>query len=96
MILRIVKMTVRESARDDFVALLKTITGAIRNVDGCNHLDILQDIRNPNIFFSYSLWESQDHLNRYRRSDFFLAVWSKLLQLFADAPEAWSVDKLDI
>jgi quinol monooxygenase YgiN len=94
MVIRIVKMTFLESKIDDFKEFAKTIEDTIRNFEGCEYLDILQDLHNRNIFFSYSIWKSEADLDNYRKSDFFKATWSKVRQWFGDRPKAWSVEKL--
>jgi heme-degrading monooxygenase HmoA len=65
----------------------------IQSFEGCNSVELLQDIKDPNAFFTYSIWESEDHLNNYRNSDFFKVVWGKTKQLFDTKPEAWSTYK---
>ena len=94
MIIRIVKMTFREDSSETFKNFTSTIKDTIKSFDGCSHLDIYRDINNPNIFFSYSYWDSEIHLNEYRNSDFFKKTWAKTKQWFDDKPEAWSVNKL--
>ncbi len=94
MLIRIVKMTFQEARTADFKEFVKTIGDTIRAFDGCEHLDILQDIHHPNIFFSYSWWTSEKNLNHYRNSDFFKGTWSKVRRWFDSKPEAWSVEKL--
>ena len=64
----------------------------IRNFEGCQSMELLRDIKNENVFFTYSIWDSEDDLNRYRHSDFFKKVWSKTKACFAAKPEAWSVE----
>jgi quinol monooxygenase YgiN len=95
MIVRIVKMTFMESKIENFKAFARSSGDKIRHFEGCQHLDFLQDIHNKNIFFSYSLWESEKHLNNYRKSDFFKDTWEKTRQWFKDKPEAWSTKKLN-
>jgi quinol monooxygenase YgiN len=94
MIVRIVKMTFMESRIENFKEFAKSISDKIRSFEGCRHLDMLEDIHNKNIFFSYSLWESEKHLNNYRKSDFFTKTWAKASQWFKDKPEAWSTKNL--
>lgn len=91
MITRIVKMTFREDSAGDFREFVETVKDRIRNFSGCRHLEILQDIHNRNIFFSYSRWESEDALNNYRSSDFFQSTWTKTKAWFSDKAEAWTV-----
>ncbi|MCK4764381.1 MAG: antibiotic biosynthesis monooxygenase [Candidatus Aminicenantes bacterium] len=91
MITRIVKMTFREARAADFQEFVLTIKDRIRNFAGCQHLEILQDIHNRNIFFSYSRWESEDALDNYRSSDFFQGTWTKTKAWFSAKAEAWTV-----
>jgi len=95
MLVRIVKFRFRESEINTFKAIFETSKNRIRETAGCTFLELYQDKKNPTVFFTYSHWLSEDHLNTYRNSDFFTQVWSKTKLLFADKPEAWSVNKLD-
>ncbi|RYE20616.1 MAG: antibiotic biosynthesis monooxygenase [Sphingobacteriales bacterium] len=91
MIVRIVQMTFDPAKVDEFLALFEERKQTIRCFDGCNHLELWQDAHSTNIFFTYSMWESEDNLNHYRFSDFFKDTWAKTKALFIDKPQAWSV-----
>ncbi len=91
MIIRIVQMTFREDAIKDFTDLFEARKQTIRNFAGCTHLELWQDNTDPNIFFTYSIWDSQADLDHYRFSDFFKDTWGKTKALFADKPQAWSL-----
>jgi quinol monooxygenase YgiN len=67
----------------------------IRNFEGCRLLELYNDKNNSSIFFTYSYWESEKHLEAYRNSDLFKTVWAKTKVLFNDKPQAWSVDKIE-
>lgn len=94
MITRIVKMTFREEEVEAFKVLFEERKLLIRNFEGCTHLQLWQDQHNPSIFFTYSLWDSEEHLNKYRSSHFFDDTWSLTKQKFAARPEAWTVATL--
>lgn len=94
MITRLVKMTFREEEIEAFKALFEERKSLIRNFEGCTHLQLWQDHHNPAVFFTYSLWDSEEHLNRYRESHFFDDTWSLTKQKFAARPEAWTVAPL--
>ncbi len=94
MITRLVKMTFKEEYVEDFKTIFLSNCDLIRGSEGCNHLQFWQDIKNPSIFFTYSIWEKEEDLNNYRHSDLFKKVWSKTKVLFREKPEAWSVNKL--
>jgi (4S)-4-hydroxy-5-phosphonooxypentane-2,3-dione isomerase len=91
MIIRIVKMVFEPDKINDFLALFDQSKQLIRNVEGCTHLELLNDLTDKNIFFTYSYWGSEDDLNAYRNSELFKNVWSKTKVMFAAKPEAWSV-----
>ena len=94
MIIRIVKMVFREEEVESFKELFEERKSLIRNFEGCTHLELWQDKSNPSIFFTYSWWQSEEHLNLYRTSHFFDATWNLTKQKFAAKPEAWTVEQL--
>lgn len=94
MLIRIVKMTFRPEVLADFLAHFEGHKEQIRQFEGCQYLQVLQDKDNPAIIFSYSYWESEAHLEAYRHSEFFRGVWSFTKQLFADKPQAWTVQRV--
>ena len=78
------------SAFQEMFATKKT---QIRNTKGCLLLELYQDKNNPEIFFTYSYWNSEQDLENYRNSSFFKATWQQTKRYFNAKPEAWSVDK---
>lgn len=91
MILRIVKMTFQPEKVNTFRTLFEETKHQIRSFEGCQHLELWQDTNDPRIFFTYSIWEKQDNLTKYRNSELFKQTWQETKALFADKPEAWSV-----
>jgi quinol monooxygenase YgiN len=79
---------------DEFLGNFNSVQEKIRNFEGCSFLELYRDQNNTNIFFTYSYWDSEIELNKYRNSDLFKSVWANTKPLFDDKPEAWSVDKL--
>ncbi|MFH1319239.1 MAG: antibiotic biosynthesis monooxygenase family protein [Bacteroidota bacterium] len=92
MIIRIVKMTFSPSKLVEFLEIFNSSKEKIRTFEGCNHLELLNDINNPNIFFTYSHWASEQDLNNYRDSDLFKKTWTKTKALFSEEAEASSLD----
>ena len=93
MIIRIVKMTFAPEKVNDFLEIFNSSKQHIRNFKGCTHLELLNDINSPNIFFTYSYWQTENDLNTYRNSELFERVWSKTKILFSAKAEAWSVEQ---
>lgn len=96
MFVRIVKMSFQPEKIEEFLANFEEIKHKVRGFDGCNHLELLRDKHKTNVLFTYSYWETEEHLENYRHSDLFKGVWAQTKALFNDKPEAWSVDRLTI
>lgn len=94
MIIRIVKMTFKEEEIAAFQQLFAERKSLIRNFPGCTHLELWQDKDHPEVFFTYSWWQSTEELNSYRESHFFDDTWRLTKQKFAARPEAWTLDRL--
>ena len=90
MIQRVVRMTFEETKTKEFLQLFESTKHKIRTFPGCQHLELWQDPDDAAIFMTFSIWESQDHLNAYRNSPLFEDVWAKTKSLFADKPIAFS------
>ena len=94
MIIRIVKLTFDPAKVNDFIKVFNDTHETIKKFEGCTHLELLNDVTNPNIYFTYSYWEDEKFLNAYRNSDFFKDVWQRTKVLFNDKPQAWSVKRV--
>lgn len=94
MLIRIVKLTFKPENIASFERIFEESKNGILAFEGCNMVELYQDIANSNIFFTYSFWDTESHLNQYRNSDFFKEVWGNTKKLFSDKPEAWSVHKV--
>lgn len=92
MITRIVKMSFREDGIEAFKEIFAESKDKIRAFPGNRHVELLQDISNPGIFFTYSKWESAQALENYRGSELFESTWAQTKALFNDKPLAWSTE----
>ncbi len=86
MLIRIVKMTFEPNKVAEFLAIFEDSKNKIRHVEGCSHLELLQDYNLPNSFSTYSYWQDEQVLNNYRNSPLFKEVWAKTKALFNDKP----------
>ena len=91
MIIRVVKMEFEESRIGDFLHIFASSKDRIKSFSGCMHLKLLQDESDPGVFFTYSHWLSNEHLENYRKSDLFKVVWGDTKKLFRSSPEARSL-----
>lgn len=79
---------------DAFKTIFKERKEIIRAFEGCRHLELWQDEKNPAVFFTYSIWESESLLDHYRFSTFFKDTWALTKSLFSAKAEAWTVNSL--
>lgn len=91
MIVRIVKLTFRPDAVDDFLGVFNGVKDRIEDVDGCRKLVLYRDSKLENVFFTYSEWDDEEALDAYRHSELFEQVWGKAKAHFDGKPEAWSL-----
>ena len=52
--IRIVKMTFKADKIDEFLSNFNNVKQQIRDFEGVNRLELLNDKNNPNIYFTYS------------------------------------------
>lgn len=67
MITRIVKLTFKSESVSDFLKIFEQSNQYISSFEGCSYLELLKDKDNECIFFTYSDWESEIHLDSYRK-----------------------------
>jgi len=84
-------MTFSEEKVESFLENFDRNKEKIRAFEGCQHLELLQQTDQPNVYFTYSYWSSEQDLNGYRNSPLFKEVWSYTKTLFSAKPAAWSL-----
>lgn len=94
-ITRIVKLHFKEGNTEAFKAIFQEMKKNIVAFDGCFDVTLLQHTSNPNIFFTYSHWESEEALNAYRHSELFQSTWKRVKQYFAEKAQAWSTIEIE-
>ncbi|MEL6132591.1 MAG: antibiotic biosynthesis monooxygenase family protein [Bacteroidota bacterium] len=95
MIIRIVRMEFQQEKIVEFHQIFDESKASIRSFPGCLHLILHQDAHNSNVRYTYSHWESEAHLEAYRKSTLFGKVWPRTKQLFSAKPLAYSLRQLE-
>ncbi len=95
MIKRIVRMTFLPEEAATFLTIFEASKYQIRGFNGCLHLELWRDKMDKNVFMTYSIWQSPEHLDSYRQSELFAETWRKTKVLFKEKAQAWSVDMID-
>jgi heme oxygenase (mycobilin-producing) len=83
MLIRIVDMEFLPENRQAFLTLFDEVKLKISAFAGCKHLELLEDLDNPNRIMTYSHWESPNDLEQYRTSELFASTWKRTKILFA-------------
>jgi len=95
MLIRIVKMSFYPEKITEFLDIFHQNKEQIRNFNGNTFLELYRDKGNKSVFFTYSIWKSENDLENYRKSELFNQVWTRTKALFNDKPQAWSVNKIE-
>ena len=90
--IRIVKLTFTPETLPLFLAHFESVKDIVNNFPGCNGMQMLQDIHQPEICFTYSNWNAEQDLENYRVSEQFKSIWSTIKPWFGARAEAWSVE----
>jgi heme-degrading monooxygenase HmoA len=95
MIIRIVRLSFKPENISDFKNVFDENEKHIAGFPGCSSVTLLQDRNNPEVFFTYSLWDAEESLENYRKSPLFNQVWGRVKPYFNDRPLAWSCNQLN-
>lgn len=93
MIVRIVRMHFTPEGVEQFLEIFHAHKIAIRNVDGCTHLQLLIDVNDPLAYTTLSHWHDARDLEAYRKSELFKSVWGRVKALFSTPSQAFSLEK---
>jgi heme-degrading monooxygenase HmoA len=85
-------MTFSPEKVSEFTEMFEERKPIIRSFRGCEHLELWQDTKDPNVFFTYSKWQSEKDLDHYRFSEFFKDTWIRAKGNFSAKAEAWSLN----
>ena len=91
MITRLVKMTFRKEAIENFKKIFAEKQAFIAAFSGCEKVNLFQDKNDERVFFTISVWQSENDLENYRHSELFRETWASTKILFDAKPEAWSL-----
>lgn len=82
-----------EAGVDEFLQIFRENMDAIRNMEGCSHLQLLKDADDPLTYTTLSHWKDAQSLENYRNSELFGRVWGSVKTLFSERSQAYSLEK---
>ena len=89
MITRIVKLSFKQSYCFEFEQNFPQFKSIVQNQKGCQEVSLKKDL-SSNTYFTISLWEREEDLNKYRNSLGFKNIWTELKAHFSEKAEAWT------
>ncbi|MEZ5046554.1 MAG: antibiotic biosynthesis monooxygenase family protein [Chitinophagaceae bacterium] len=92
--IRIVRMHFKEGYIEHFQREFEQRYKKIRHADGCQYLALWQDENDKQIFYTYSIWQSPQHLENYRHSALFNETWSIVKPWFESKAQAFSANEI--
>lgn len=86
-------MTFKEEEIETFRNIFLSKKSLITDMPGCHSAVLWQDLQNPCVFMTYSIWDDASCLENYRNSDLFKDVWKRTKPLFSAQAQAWSLEE---
>ncbi len=94
MITRVVKIHFQSDKINQFLQYFEGIKWKVAQQENCIGMKLLQDKNTPEIVFTYSIWKSEEDLNRYRDSELFSQeVWPTIKPWFQEKAQAWTLEE---
>jgi hypothetical protein len=75
----------------DFLRQFERVRPLIRGYPGVRSLELHRDTSQPNVFYTYSEWDSEEALETYRQSELFKGAWGEVKPWFGGTPRAFSL-----
>jgi len=86
-------MEFRPEHADEFLVHFNGIKHAIRRFPGVQQLELHRDAGQSNVFYTFSIWNAEEDLEAYRKSQLFKDAWAQAKSWFAAKPHAYSLKR---
>ena len=83
-----VLLNVQVDNHSAFKTVMQEDVKATLDFEGCVRFDVFQQINDEDTFMLYEEWETLDHFEVYRRSDYFKRIGEKIFPLVAGQPDS--------
>ena len=92
MIVRIVRLTLKQEHLTAFERLFHAHHDAIESQPGCRGVELLTDPAHPSVRATLSRWDAESDLNAYRSSALFGEIWPATKAMFDAPPMVWTYE----
>jgi len=93
MMTRFVRLSFQVEHREAFLEIFAKHKISIQDFEGLQEIKLLEEMENPGVFFTHSIWDSHVCLENYRDSAYFRKIWSTIKPWFNERAQAWSLEE---
>ena len=96
MIKRVVRLTLKDDASiNAFQEIYRSRNPFTKGVKGCREVKVLKDVDHDDVYYTFSIWDSNEDLEAYRQSNYFAETWPMVKAQLAKRAEAFSMTEID-
>ena len=95
MIERIVRLAFEIEKEKEFLMVFENHQVHMHNSGFCRALNLKKDIDLEGVFFTHSIWDSEEALNNYRSSVYFQDIWARIKPWFVERAQAWTLTNVE-
>jgi quinol monooxygenase YgiN len=92
MITRIVKVKLEEKHLNRFKEYIPAFLNKVRLYSNNYHADSFSDLEDKHNYHIYTIWKTEDALNKFRESDINLEFKKNILEWSSTRFSAWTVE----
>jgi quinol monooxygenase YgiN len=92
MITRITKFQINPELHNQFSEFMNQFKDELNSVEGCKHFDVLQDKESEHNMFLFMIWEDDEFLEHFRKSELNKILKNKITGVSNDEPVSWTVE----
>jgi quinol monooxygenase YgiN len=68
----------------------------IEGFEGCHSVDLMEDEADDMVLYTFSKWDENESLQKYRNSEMFIKTWKQVKPLFASKAQTFSLLKHEV
>jgi quinol monooxygenase YgiN len=92
MITRITKFQINPELHNQFSEFMNQFRDELNSVEGCKHFDVLQDKESEHNMFMFMIWENDEFLDQFRKSELNKILKNKIENVSKEEPVSWTVE----
>lgn len=95
MIERIVRLAFEIDKENEFLKVFENHQLYMISSKVCSSLNLKKDLKSEGVYFTHSVWNSEEALSHYRSSVYFQDIWKKIKPWFVERAQAWTLTNIE-